>query len=240
MQLPVPKQLYPREFQHASRLEYYASMFNSIEINRSFYKVPLAQTIRKWSQSVQEEFRFTFKVWKEITHVKALDYKETDVQHFMNAVAQSGRNSGCLLLQFPPGLNSNYLYNLDGLLRSIKEKDAVNTWKLAVEFRNTSWYEETIYEVISEHNATIVIHDSKNAPSPFDKQSADVVYLRFHGPEGNYRGSYAESYIYEYAGYIINWLKEGRTVYAYFNNTAGDAFNNLHALNNTVSSMLQQ
>ena len=63
---------------------------------------------------------------------------------------------------------------------------------------------------------------------------ADFIYVRFHGPTGNYRGSYSDDVLSEYAGYIMDWVDEGKIVYVYFNNTAGDAFNNLQTLNNLV------
>ncbi|HEY8898156.1 MAG TPA: DUF72 domain-containing protein, partial [Niastella sp.] len=73
--LPVPnKQSFPPEFSDKSRLTYYASLLNSIEINSSFYKVPQPATVRKWADSVPDDFVFTFKLWQEITHVKGFAY----------------------------------------------------------------------------------------------------------------------------------------------------------------------
>ncbi len=72
--LPVPKLLYPAEFQDKSRLTYYASLFNSIEINSSFYKIPQIPTVCKWAESVPDNFQFTFKLSKAITHAKGLEF----------------------------------------------------------------------------------------------------------------------------------------------------------------------
>jgi len=76
----------------------------------------------------------------------------------------------------------------------------------------------------------MVIQDMPKAPTPIELTSDELVYLRFHGPSGNYRGSYSESFLYEYATYIREWQQDGKTVYCYFNNTAGDALNNLDFL----------
>ncbi len=68
--LPVPKAQYPPEFQDNSRLQYYASLFNSLEVNSIFYKLPRSSTIANWVESVPDNFRFTFKLSKTVTHVK--------------------------------------------------------------------------------------------------------------------------------------------------------------------------
>src|SRR4051812_43057690 len=82
--LPVPnKSLYPPEFRETSRLTYYASLFNSIEINSSFYKVPIAKTVNKWTTEVPDHFKFTYKLWREITHNKELLFNANDVDRFM-------------------------------------------------------------------------------------------------------------------------------------------------------------
>lgn len=74
--LPVPnKEHYPAEFKEKSRLCYYASLFSSIEVNSSFYRIPQAKTIAKWADDVPADFKFTFKLWRGITHEKGLVFK---------------------------------------------------------------------------------------------------------------------------------------------------------------------
>ena len=62
LQLPIPQHLFPPPFENASRLTYYASLFNSIENNSSFYKIPQSATVARWADSVPEHFKFTFKL----------------------------------------------------------------------------------------------------------------------------------------------------------------------------------
>src|ERR1700744_2308217 len=101
--LPVPnKSHYPAEFTNKSRLCYYASLFNSIEVNSSFYKIPQAKTIRKWAADVPDGFRFTFKLWRGITHQKELLFDPADIGRFMEAIDAAGNHKGCLLVQLPP------------------------------------------------------------------------------------------------------------------------------------------
>src|SRR5690554_3131640 len=103
--LPVPnKSHYPKEFQDKSRLCYYFSLMNSIEINSSFYKIPLSATVDKWAGEVPEEFRFTFKLFKEITHNKDLAFDPNTLAKFFEIIAAVGNKKGCVLVQFPPSV----------------------------------------------------------------------------------------------------------------------------------------
>lgn len=232
--LPVPNKLsYPAEFQDKSRLEYYASLFNSIEINSSFYKLPIAKTLKKWADTVPEYFKFTFKLWKQITHNQGLAYDPGDVVLFMNRISAVGTRMGCLLVQFPPSLSVASSAQLERLLADFNEHNEEG-WKIAVEFRNRSWYEEDIYELLHQYHATMVIHDIPASATPQPEEIPDVLYLRFHGPNGGYRGSYPDDYLYEYAQYIKEWQKEGKSVFAYFNNTMGSAVQNLITMNKFI------
>lgn len=241
LQLPIPRYLYPPPYENASRLTYYATFFKSIEINSSFYKIPQAATVAKWVGHVPENFRFTFKLWGEITHSKNLAFKETDVAAFFNAINPVQDKKGCVLVQFPPSLDVYSIFQLNELLACIKKTAGSQGWKIAVEFRNKSWYQQNVYELLDLYNVSVVIHDIPKSATPSLNQKADFIYLRFHGPSGNYRGSYPEYFLNEYATYIHEWIEEGKTVYAYFNNTMGDAFINLKSLNEflEVQQLLQ-
>jgi uncharacterized protein YecE (DUF72 family) len=164
-----------------------------------------------------------------------LVYDEENVARYMDAL-KAVSNKGCILIQFPPSLNHKNLYQLERLLKSIRVYDPGLKWNLAVEFRNKSWYHDEVYELMERNNAGIVLQDIPSSATPFDIPLQSFVYLRFHGPEGTYRGSYEESLLQEYATYIKEWLAENKTVYAYFNNTMGNAFNNLRMLNDLVIS----
>jgi uncharacterized protein YecE (DUF72 family) len=233
--LPMPKYKFPEAFRESSRLTYYASLLNSIEINRSFYALPNGKTIAKWCNEVPEHFRFTFKLWKEITHAKGLQFQEGDVGNFMNAIDHAGNKKGCLLIQFPASLKGHCLPQLQHLLHVIRDNNAGAASRVAIEFRDASWYNPDTYDVVQEYDATLVIHDKSRTASPFVTTDAPTVYLRFHGPQGDYRGSYSEAFLHEYAAYIREWLDEGKSVFAYFNNTMGSAFENLKTLNNYVN-----
>jgi uncharacterized protein YecE (DUF72 family) len=234
--LPLPnRRAFPPEFHDKSRLEIYASLFNSIEINSSFYKVPMASTVQKWGALVPENFKFTFKLWRDITHNKELAFDPANILRFMQTIAGLGDKKGCLLIQFPPGCTITNSGQLEKLLIGIKQSDPHQEWNVVVEFRNKSWYCDDIYELIDQYEASIVLHDMPSSGITQLESGADFVYLRFHGPNGGYRGSYPD-FLYEYAQYINEWKSDGKEVYIYFNNTMGDAVKNLMTLNRYLNT----
>jgi uncharacterized protein YecE (DUF72 family) len=144
--VPIKQAEYPPEFTGASRLRYYASLFSSVEINSSFYKVPKATTVEKWPESVPAHFRFTFKVPKAVTHAKGLQFNVEEVERFAKVVAGVGEKKGCLLVQLPPSVKRERQGELEGLLECLN--DDARGWKIAVEFRHVSWYDRAVYRVL--------------------------------------------------------------------------------------------
>ncbi|MES2277518.1 MAG: DUF72 domain-containing protein [Bacteroidota bacterium] len=233
--LPVSnKQSYPPEFQDQPRLTYYAALFNSIEINSSFYKVPMAATVKKWAGGVPDNFRFTFKLWRNITHNKGLAFNPADIERFMAVINQAGDKKGSLLVQFPPSVKAEAMPQLANLLNSIRQNNLDHAWDIAAEFRNKSWYQEKTYHLLDSLQMGLVLHDLPASASPLMETDANFIYLRFHGPNGGYRGSYPDDVLSEYAQYIRDWQVDGKKVYAYFNNTMGNAVQNLQQLNSFV------
>ncbi len=233
LQIAIPKRSFLPAQQHLSRLAFYALHESSIEINGSFYKIPQAKTISRWVTEVPAAFRFTFKLWKAITHKKNLLFNVSDLERFMEVLEPAKFNKGCLLVQFPPGLQAGAQPQLEELLSLLKTFD----WPVSVEFRHLSWYTDNIYELLKSHQAAMVLQDMPKSASPLRLTADKLVYVRFHGPSGDYKGSYSDSFLYEYAGYIHEWQQEGRQVYVYFNNTAGAALQNLHMLKHYLSQV---
>lgn len=226
LQLPLAKYNFPPEHQHRSRISYYATIFNSIEINSSFYKIPMHRTVARWAADVPQDFKFTFKLFKDLTHCKDLDFDERNVLSFIEAINNVAEKKGCILLQFPPSLTTTAFSQFRHLINLIYPAATTSGWKIAVEFRNNAWYKDEVFEFLQQHNAAMVMQDIPKSATPFTTPGSDFAYVRFHGPTGNYRGSYDEIYLSEYASYVNEWLHERKQVYTYFNNTAGDAYAN--------------
>lgn len=232
--LPTTKEHFPTEFKEKSHLEYYASLVNSVEINSTFYKLPMASTFVKWEESVSADFRFTFKVPKTISHAKGLDFSEEDVKEFIAVIENMSSKKGCLLLQFPPSVKIAKYEKVKNLLTLLNELTSDSDWNVAVEFRDESCYITEVSEILDELNITMVLHDMPKGATGFEEPKGNVVYLRLHGPELRYRGDYSDEFLIELAEKIKKWLLDDKTVYVYFNNTMGAAFKNLQDLNKFI------
>jgi uncharacterized protein YecE (DUF72 family) len=233
---PLKRAEYPKEFSGASRLTYYASLFSSVEINATFYALPKLATVERWRDSVPEDFRFTFKVPKGVTHAKDLQFSSDELELFAETVAGIGDKKGCLLVQLPPKVSREKEEELAALLECLS--DNADGWKIAVEFRHPSWYDRQVYRMMQGYGAGMVEQDLPKSATPKIQVAEKFVYLRFHGPEDRYRGSYENPVLDGYAKRIATWLKEEKEVYVYFNNTMGDALANLQTLNKMVSTVL--
>lgn len=233
--LPVPnKTFYPAEYKNSSRLTYYSSLFNSIEINSSFYKLPRKSTVARWAEETGQHFKFSYKLWKEITHNKNLDFDPEKIYQFMEAIEGAKEKRGCLLVQFPGKISIDNSEQINELLNYIGHANETPGWSIQVEFRNNSLYHPEMYALLHEHNAGLVLHDNIKSPTPLRAIESPIIYLRFHGPEEAFRGSYSDDFLQQYANLIKSWLRERKQVYAYFNNTLGSAVNDLMRLNKMI------
>jgi uncharacterized protein YecE (DUF72 family) len=227
------KQAFPDEHKQKTRLAYYATLFNTIEVNSSFYKPPLPVTYTKWANMVPDDFQFTIKLWRNITHTRGFAFSPMDISLFMKAAANLGRKKGCLLIQLPPSVTRTKISSLRNLLLEVLS--AGPGWKLAVEFRDKGWYNDDTYGLLDEFKAALVLHDMPASRIGIPLDNTGFIYIRYHGLKGDYKGGYELPHLEEYAGRINAWLKQGKDVYTYFNNTIGDAVANLETLISLVS-----
>jgi uncharacterized protein YecE (DUF72 family) len=232
--VPGNKASFPIEYQSSSRLHYYASLFNTLEINSSFYKIPLPATFTKWAADVSDKFTFTVKLWRGITHAKRLEYSNADIKRFMQAANFLENKAGCLLIQFPASINADFTHKVEAILDQLCKLNTEQQWQLAVEFRHPSWYQALTYKLLDQYQATQVIHDMPGSKTPIDYEPKQLAYVRFHGPTGNYNGSYSDDFITHYAKQIKSWRTQGKEIYIYFNNTIGGALQNAQHLQSLV------
>lgn len=224
--MPGNKQSFPKKFRNGSRLHYYSSLFRSVEINSSFYKTPLYSTFNKWQLDTFPDFWFSVKLTRDITHAKNLGGELTGIQKFLEAANGLQDKKGCLLVQFPGKITLAYYSKVEQILEAIAAADYSNDWNIAVEFRHAGWYVGETMELMDEYNASLVLHDIPRSANTTLNKKAGFVYYRFHGPTGNYRDSYDKKFLEEAAISIQQFAKKGKPVYAYFNNTIGNAYEN--------------
>lgn len=177
-----------------------------------------------------EDFRFSVKLTREITHVKELQGDLAALDIFMRSASGTANKKGCLLVQFPGKIKLDYFKQVEQIMEELHQLDVRDQWKKAVEFRDPGWYTGETWELLDSIGATMVLHDIPKARILETRGSASFVYLRFHGPVGDYRGSYTEDFLKARATDIKAWNKAGKEVYIYFNNTIGNAFENAMSL----------
>ncbi len=208
---------YPVDLKKDKLFEFYAKNFKTVEMNSTFYHIPKEATVKNWYRKSPKDFIYSVKVFKGITHYKRLKNVKADVESFVELFGTLREKLGVFLFQLPPSLKFNK-DRLKGFL-----KDLPPNFKYAVEFRHKSWYNSETYELLKEFNVSFCIHDFDQKPTP-RICTANAVYMRFHGTNGHYAGSYSDEKLNEYAKLIDNFLGERKEVFCYFNNDFnGDA-----------------
>ncbi len=129
-----------------------------------------------------------------------------------------GGRRGPVLVQLPSNQGKD-VAKLDAFLEEFKAVTHPARWKMAVEFRNADWLCPETYHVLDRRRAALCLHDMPPA-AVAEPNDAAFVYIRRHGPAGDYRHSYSDRALREDAQRIRRWLEEGRMVFAYFNNDA--------------------
>lgn len=237
--VPGSKENFPPDYFDKSRLAYYASFFNSVEINSTFRKIPQAKTFKKWCDEVPEDFQFTFKLIETVTHVKQLKADLNQIDLFLEAAA-STRKKGCLLIQFPGKVTSDFGEEVDEILETVQLIDDLSEWRIAVEFRSPTWYTPKTLRSLQLHKASMVLHDMPKSYNLQLEQPNNFYYLRYHGPTGTYRGSYTSEFLKEQSHKIATLINKGSDVYVYFNITMGSAFVNSLYLKASVVVQLSE
>jgi len=203
--------LYPAGLPRREWLAHYATCFDTVEINNTFYGLPAAETFATWRDKTPAGFCFALKFNRYGSHRKRLREPAPIIAHFLDRARELGRALGPILLQLPPNWHADP-GRLDAFLAASPRRV-----RWAVEMRDERWLVESVYAVLRRHRAALCIHDlidrhPREVTAPF-------VYLRFHGPGP--RARYPRQRLAAEARRIRAWAARGLDVYAYFNNDAG-------------------
>ncbi len=202
---------YPEDIAKTKWLEYFCKEFDTVEINNTFYHLPKNKTVKNWRDTVGDNFLFTAKASRYITHVKKLNDPEDSIDKFFDVINSFEDKLGLVLYQLPPNLHINE-EKLENFLEAIPRKE-----NSVFEFRHDSWYEKSIFDLLEKYNCGFCIHDMTGNESP-RRVTSELMYLRFHGASGKYQGNYPDKMIEKWA----EWVKENsrgvKRVFAYFNN----------------------
>jgi uncharacterized protein YecE (DUF72 family) len=205
---------YPADVRIRDFLAYYVTRFDTAEINNSFYRLPSEAAVAAWRDAVPDGFVFAWKVSRFITHMKRLKDIEDSIALVFGRMAGLGDRFGPVLFQLPPTFRAD-AETRDRLARCLDRVPPQH--RTAFEFRHPSWYDGPVLDLLKDRNAALCLSDHADAPAPW-VATADFVYVRAHGTNGRYAGSYDLETLQAWRDRIAGWREERRDVYVYFDN----------------------
>lgn len=205
---------YPQDLPQRKWFQHYCTVFSSVELNVTFYRVPLPATFDKWHQETPDDFVFSLKGSRFITHVKRLIDPEAPLDRFFEAALRLKEKIQVVLWQFPPRFKADK-ERLIRFLRVLSDYPVRNT----LEFRHESWISQDVIDICREYRVGLCMADW---PKFIDDLpvTADFVYIRRHGETGGYDACYSKAALKRDAMRLKGYLKSGKDVFVYFNNDA--------------------
>jgi uncharacterized protein YecE (DUF72 family) len=203
---------YPEDIPKTKWLQQYSNAFSTVELNVTFYGLPTEKTFLMWHEKSPDNFIFSLKGSRFITHVKRLKDADAPIQSFFEKALLLREKLGAVLWQLPPGMKAD-TGRLGEFSGALKKYGARN----AFEFRDESWINDKVISLFKNENLSLCMADW---PPFLDDLpvTADFVYIRRHGAEGGYATSYSEAELKRDARRIEKYLGQGKDVYIYFNN----------------------
>jgi uncharacterized protein YecE (DUF72 family) len=223
--------LYPEREPKRRWLELYASHFDTVEVNATFYRLPTREAVRRWAEQTPDGFVFTVKASRYLTHVKRLGDVRSGVERFYERLEPLIRAArlGPVLWQLPEQFHRD-----DDRLRSwlAELPDGLHT----VEFRHPSWFTPEVLDELRRHRVALAIGDHPRRRFQLYEATAPWMFIRFHYGSRGRDGNYSASELDEWADRITEW-RRAHEVYAYFNNDwRGFAPANAEALRRKLDS----
>ena len=199
-----PRRLWLRE---------YARLFDTVEVNNTFYRLPLRSSVTRWVEDTPPRFVFSVKASRYLTHVKRLTDLDTGIARYyerLEPLVRSGK-LGPVLWQLP----ANFRRDDDRLAAAL---GALPAGRHCFEFRHASWFAEPVYELLRSHRAALVIGDRPEVHAfQSHELTADWTYVRFHYGSRGRRGNYSDAELEVWARRFEDWSAEVE-ILAYFNN----------------------
>ena len=200
---------YPDTQRTDTWFKHYTATFQTVELNAPFYKWPKLSTVKSWRRNAPEDFRYSVKVNRLITHEKRLVRTRMLIEEFCSIEKILGPKMGCFLFQFPP----SYRYTPSRLKSIVSQLDPA--YRNTIEFRHKSWWRDSVYRHLGEAG---LIFCSVSAPRLPDDlvQTSDVLYVRLHGRSRWYRHDYTPVELSEWTRKIAE--SGAREAWIYFDN----------------------
>lgn len=198
----------------------YASVFPTVELNNTFYKLPTPAAVDAWRDGTPPGFVFACKGSRFLTHMKRLLDTGTGLERYFALVDRLGPKRGPVLWQLPPQWTKPDPGRLDAFLA------ALPPGRHAVELRCPTWYSRETFDLLDRRGAALCEHDLVQVDAgwlrsrPFPR-AAGFRYLRFHGAGAKYGGRYGAEALGPTARSLVGWRDRGVDAYVYFNNDQG-------------------
>jgi len=205
--------VYPRELPQSRWFEHYQQLFDTVELNSTFYRLPPPSVADAWSAAAAPGFVYALKFGAFGSHRKKLRDPGSWLPNHVDRARRLGEHLGPTLVQLPPRWRRN-VERLDQFLSA-----APATMRWAVELRDPSWLHDDVFDTLRRHHSALCVHDL--LPSHPFELTTDWTYVRFHGPralEEPYHGRYGARRLRPWASRLREVLDDGADVYAYFNN----------------------
>ena len=206
------ERVYPRGLPPRRWLERYAELFDTVEVNSTFYRLASRDAVATWVEQTPDDFVFALKASRYLTHFKRLTDMEQGVRRFYERIDPllGTPKLGPIVWQLPENFHRD-----DERLASALQR--LPPGRHAFEFRHASWFAPEVYALLREHGAALVIGDHPARPFQSHELTADWTFIRFHQGARGRRGNYAESELRTWQRRISQWRRRAE-VYAYFNN----------------------
>ena len=204
--------VYPRGLAQRRWLEHYATLFDTVEVNNTFYRLPSQDAVAAWVEQTPPGFLFAVKASRFLTHMKRLTDMGRGVERFYERIEPLVRSPklGPVLWQLPENFHRND-ERLAGALGKLPRG------RHCFEFRHPSWFVPQVYDLLREHGVALVIGDHPERPFQSHELTANWTFVRFHHGSRGRNGNYSERELEVWRRRIDVW-RASAEVFAYFNN----------------------
>jgi len=228
------KAFYPEGMKAADYLSYYATKFNTVEVDSTFYRTPSAATVNGWNRKTPTGFLLAAKIPQVITHEKILQDCDEDLKHYLETMDLMGDKLGPLLFQFGyfnrdafEG-GGDFMARLEPFLKKLPKG-----YKFALEIRNKNWLSKSFFDLLREYNVAYALIDQAWMPrvseifEKFDPITADFAYMRLLGDRKGIeqKTKVWDKVIVDRSRELMSWvnvcqrtIRRGVSTYVYVNN----------------------